>query len=145
MIYCLSILSLMLIAPPSFDSEALVGRWVAMWNSYDLDEVDELFVTDSRVTYFSSEKQGLVHGIEAVREHHRGFGFVPGGREAENELWVDAVRADVFDGSAVVTAIWYFGDRASPAEAQHGPMTMVYEALADEYRLAHLHFATYRD
>ena len=145
MLYWISILTLLSATPASFDSSAAVDRWVAMWNSYDLDEVDELFVTDARVTYFSSEKQGLVEGIEAVREHHRGFGFVSGGREAENELWVDSVRADTFGDSAVVTAIWYFGDKASADEAQRGPMTMVYVAVGDDYRLAHLHFATYRD
>ena len=145
MIYWVSILSFVLAAPPSFDADALVGRWVAMWNSYDLDEVDELFVTDGRVTYFSSEKQGVVRGIEAVREHHRGFGFVSGGRAADNALWIDAVRTDVFGESAVVTAIWHFGDEADKTQAQRGPMTMVYVAVGDDYRLAHLHFATYRE
>ena len=122
---------------------AAVDQWVAMWNSYDLDRVNELFVTDSRVTYFSSERDGLVHGIEAVREHHRGFGFVAGGREPEQELWVESMRVDAFDDTAVVTAVWYFGNRDSKTDAQRGPMTMVYVRVAGELRLAHLHFASY--
>lgn len=127
----------------AFDVEDLISRWVAMWNSYDLDQVEELFLNTDQVTYFSSEKQGLVRGIDAVREHHRGFGFVPGGHEPERELWVEGVEADVFGSSAVVTAIWYFGARAEKGEAQRGPMTFVYVMHDGEFRLVHLHFANY--
>ena len=135
---------LVLAGPQSaFDESDHVGRWVAMWNSYDLDQVDELFVADARVTYFSSEREGLVTGIDAVREHHRGFGFVSGGRTPEQGLWVEDVRSDDFGDTAIVTAIWYFGKRDARSEAQRGPMTMVYVRLANEYRIAHLHFANY--
>lgn len=127
----------------AFDMEELIGRWVAMWNTYDLGQVEELFLTNDKVTYFSSEKQGLVRGIDAVREHHRGFGFVPGGHAPERELWVEDVEADAFGTSAVVTAVWYFGDRAERAKAQRGPMTFVYVLDGSEFRLAHLHFANY--
>ena len=41
---------------------ALLDRWVEMWNSYDLDEVTELFLDDPSLTYFSSEKQGSFGG-----------------------------------------------------------------------------------
>lgn len=128
---------------PEFDAEELVGRWVAMWNSYDLDRVDELFLTDDRVTYLSSEKEGLIRGIEAVREHHREFGFVPGGKTPERQLWVENVDSSVFGDSAVVTAVWFFGNRIQRGEAQRGPMTLVYVRSNGEYRLAHLHFANY--
>ena len=37
-----------------FKSE-LVDEWVAIWNSYDIPRVPELFLNDQRVTYFSSE------------------------------------------------------------------------------------------
>ena len=66
---------------------------------------------------------GLDRGIENIREHHRGFGFVPGGKRAERELWVENVGADDFgDTLGVVTAVWYFGDsgqvsRGEPARA----------------------------
>ena len=127
------------------DVDRLVARWVGLWNSYDLDVVDELFLQDSRVTYFSSEKEGLVRGIEAVREHHKGFGFVPGGKKAERELWVENVETDVFGETAVVTATWFFGSRSAPvAENQRGPMTLVLVRVDGRYRLAHLHFASYR-
>lgn len=129
---------------PAFEAEAYVDRWVQLWQSYDLNLVDELFLHDDRLTYFSSEKEGLIRGLDAVREHHRGFGFVPGGKTPEQTLWVEDVAADRFGDTAVVTAIWYFGDPERPAvENQRGPMTMVYVRDGDGFRIAHLHFARY--
>ena len=129
---------------PSAEAERLVSSWVALWSSYDLDRVDDLFLQDARVTYFSSEKEGLIRGIEKIREHHRGFGFVPGGKKAERELWVENVESDDLGDTLVVTAIWYFGDRETPAaENRRGPMTMVYVRAGGEYRIAHLHFGNY--
>src|SRR3990172_13293598 len=121
-------------AGPSAEAERLMASWVALWSSYDLDRVDDLFLQDARVTYFSSEKEGLIRGIENIREHHRGFGFVPGGKKAERELWVENVGADDFGDTLVVTAIWYFGDRKKPtAEHQRGPMTIVFVRHAGVY------------
>jgi ketosteroid isomerase-like protein len=131
-------------AKPSPEAERLVASWVSLWASYDLDRVYDLFLRDSRVTYFSSEKEGLIRGFENVREHHRGFGFVPGGKKAERELWVENVDSDDFGDTLVVTAVWYFGDRKKPAaETQRGPMTMVYVRTEGEYRIAHLNFGNY--
>jgi SnoaL-like domain len=111
-------------------------------NTYDLDMVDQLFLKDGRVTYFSSEKEGLIRGIEAVREHHRGFGFVPGGKKPPSELRIeDEIAGDLGD-TAIVTAIWFFGDRQK-TENQHRPMTAVYVRAGDGFRLAHLNFSHY--
>lgn len=129
--------------PPPLDADAELGRWVAMWNSYDLDEVSRLFLQDERVTYLSSEREGLIAGPVALREHHEGFGFEPGGRPAEQELWLTEIEPRQFDGAAVVTAVWFFGQRDDLAAAQRGPMTAVYVWTGEEYRLAHLHFANY--
>ncbi len=129
-------------ASRGFDKETEVGRWVRLWNTYNLDMVDELFLQDNRVTYFSSEKKGLIRGIEAVREHHRGFGFVPGGKKPASELWLENVTADDFGDTAIVTAIWYFGDRKK-TENQYGPMTAVYVRSGNEYRIGHLNFSHY--
>ena len=35
---------------PTFDAQAETARWVQLWRIYDLDVVDDLFVTDSTVT-----------------------------------------------------------------------------------------------
>ncbi len=83
-------------AAPAFQTDEVVGQWVSMWNTYDLSLVDSLFLTDNRLTYFSSEKEGLIRGIEAVREHHVGFGFVEGGKEQENTLWLDDLQTQSF-------------------------------------------------
>ncbi len=124
-----------------FDVEQIVGEWVAMWNSYNLSQIDKLFLTDENVTYFSSETEGAFRGIEAVREHHRGFGFVEGGKDQENELWVEDLDATDFGAAVVVTGIWFF--RKSSGKVQRGPVTFVYVKKGEEYRLAHLNFANY--
>jgi hypothetical protein len=66
-----------------FDA-GLVDEWVSLWNTYDLSMVETLFLDDDRVSYFSSEKEGAVQGIQALIEHHRGLGFVPGGKQQPN-------------------------------------------------------------
>lgn len=74
--------------------DALVEEWVAMWSSYDLDQVEELFLDDPRLTYFSSEKEGVIRGKEALLKHHRGFGFLPGGESRASRLWLDSVATE---------------------------------------------------
>ena len=130
-------------APP-FDTNAHMAAWVNLWNTYDLSLVNDLFLTDSTVTYFSSEREGLIVGIEAVRTHHEGFGFVSGGKVAEQELWVDDVHTATHGATAIVTGVWFFGQRSeTPENVQRGPFTFVYVLSDGEYRLAHLNFGTY--
>ncbi|NIO33197.1 MAG: DUF4440 domain-containing protein [Gemmatimonadetes bacterium] len=131
-------------SPETFDAESHVAAWVDLWNTGDLARVDELFLTDSSVTYFSSEREGLIEGFAAVRAHHEGFGFVDGGTQPEQELWVADVRSSMYGDVAVVGAIWQFGDRSAPVDSiQRGPMTAVYVRAGDRYRIAHMHFAEY--
>lgn len=127
-----------------FDATAEINAWLEAWNTRDLSLVDDLFVNDSSATYFSSEKEGLIRGFAAIREHHAGFGFVPGGDAPEDELWVADLHASMFGSAAVVTAIWYFGSRSgNPDSVQRGPMTAVYVADGGGYRIAHMHFSSY--
>ena len=128
------------------DVQVLIDSWVGMWNSYDLRMVDKLFLQDSRVSYFSSEKQGLIQGIEAVRDHHVGFGFVDGGKSQENKLWIGDVHVSEFGTAAVVAGIWYF-QRASEEldSVQKGPFTFVCVRQGREWRLAHLNFSEYKE
>lgn len=123
-----------------FDGAREVRAWVDMWNRFDLDRVDALFVRDARLTYFSSEKPGLIAGIDALRQHHRGFGFVPGGADRGSRLWLEAVQAHTYGGVVVVTATWLF-QRAGAAAAQRGPVTMVLVNEGGGCRIAHAHFA----
>jgi len=120
----------------------LVDEWVAVWNSYDLDQVPKLFLDDERVTYFSSEKEGAVKGFHALMDHHRGFGFVEGGKVSPNKLWLEDVDVASFEDSAVVTAIWFF-KRGGSKQAQKGPITLVYVPAGDSFRIAHANFSNY--
>jgi hypothetical protein len=132
--------------PAEEDLQALVDSWVGMWNSYDLTMVDELFLQDSRVSYFSSEKEGLIQGIEDIRKHHAGFGFVDGGKSQANKLWVENVHIQNFGSAAVVAGIWYFQRASEDVESvQKGPFTFVCVRQGDKWRLAHLNFSEYKN
>ncbi len=127
------------------DVRELIESWTAIWNSYDLAMVDRLFLHDSRISYFSSEREGLIKGFEAVREHHAGFGFVEGGKSQENKLWLEDVHIQVFGAAAVVTGIWYF-QRGSQATGnpQKGPITLFCVWQEKEWRIAHANFSEYK-
>ena len=134
-------------APPilKFDADQLLQNWIDMWNSYDLSQIDNLFLTDDHVTYFSSEKQGLIVGIDAVRQHHAGFGFAPGGAQKDTKLWLDNIHTEIYHTTAVVTALWYF-EKGPPdnRQTQLGPVTIVYIPTEIGYRIAHMNFAEYQ-
>jgi len=136
---------LLSLAAPAQDRVAAVDRtleaWVEMWNSYDLDEVDRLFVADESVTYFSSEYEGLVEGIGALREHHVGFGFRAGGAPTGSRLWLEDVEVRWADGTAVVLAQWLFSRPDAEGPPQKGPVSFVLVAGDDGYRILHAHFA----
>jgi hypothetical protein len=123
-----------------FDGAREVRAWMQMWNRFDLDRVDALFVRDPRLTYFSSEKPGIIAGIDALREHHRGFGFVPGGADRGSRLWLEAVQAHTYGSVVVVTATWLFQRAGAPA-AQRGPVTLVLLNEGSGCRIVHAHFA----
>lgn len=120
----------------------LIDEWVSIWNSYDLSMVERLFLNDSRVTYFSSEKRGLTMGIDALLAHHGELGFVEGGKDSPNRLWLEDTRIEAFEGAVVVKADWLF-QRGGSDEIQRGPVTMVYVLAEDGYRIAHAHFSNY--
>jgi ketosteroid isomerase-like protein len=122
-------------------NEKIVDKWVEIWNNYNLDRVRDLFLDDARVTYFSSEKQGLIKGIDDLIEHHREFGFVEGGKNTDNKLWLEDVEIEEFSETVVVKADWIFHRKDSITQ-QRGPVTIVY--LKDEsHRIAHAHFSNY--
>jgi len=127
-----------------FDMETEMDKWTSMWNTYDLSMVDSLFLTNDRVTYFSSEKEGLITGIEAVKEHHIGFGFVPGGKIHPNRLWLEELNAQSFGEVTTVAGIWFFETvDGENTEISKGPVTFVYLLTESGYRIAHVHFANY--
>ena len=134
-------------SPPiiKFDADQLLQNWVDMWNTCDLSQIDALFLTDQHLTYFSSETQGLIVGIDAVREHHVGFGFEPGGAQKNTKLWLDHIHTEFYSAVAVVTALWYF-EKGPPdnRQTQIGPVTIIYTPTQTGYRIAHMNFAEYQ-
>jgi hypothetical protein len=117
------------------NAKSLIVAWEKSWNTYDLDEVQHLFVNDSSVTYFSSERAGLIHGIDSLVRHHKGFGFLSGGKTSPNKLWLTEIRYL----PAAVTAIWHFQRPGSPE--QRGPVTFSLHRDAKGLRIAHAHFS----
>jgi hypothetical protein len=133
-----------MLSPKASATTRLIIRWTRFWNSYDLDELEALFVMDERVTYFSSEKQGLLRGPEALRRHHAGFGFVPGGKVSANSLWLEQVAEDRLDrGATLITAIWCFRRASAPDIVQRGPLSAVVVRTRRGPRIAHMNFSTY--
>jgi ketosteroid isomerase-like protein len=122
-------------------SEKVLDDWVEIWNNYNLDMVKELFLDDERVTYFSSEKQGLIKGIEELIAHHREFGFVEGGNETGNKLWLEDIEIEEFTNLVVVKADWLFQRKGSDQQ-QRGPVTLVY-LKQNGYKITHAHFSNY--
>ncbi len=113
----------------------LIEAWEKSWNTYDLNEVSRLFVDDTSVTYFSSERPGLIRGIDSLVAHHRRFGFVTGGKASENKLWLSEVR--YLPGA--VTATWHF--QRPGRDEQRGPVSFVLKKMQQGYRIAHAHFS----
>ena len=124
--------------------EKLINNWVEMWNSYDLNLVEQLFLPDSNLTYFSSKKEGLITAIDAVQKHHKSFDFIPGGKTQSNKLWLENLKFVDFGSTSVVTGIWYFQRGSENAEeAQRGPVTFVCIRKNQTYYIAHVNFAEY--
>ena len=124
-------------------AQDLLEGWLAMWRRYDLDRVADLFVNDDALTYFPSDREGLIEGFLAVREYHEGLGFVAGGFQPESEMWLEQVTVADFDESAVIGAVWYFGTRVNRRAAGRGPLTMVLARTDLGFRISHLNFGNY--
>jgi len=103
--------------------------------------VDRLFVTDGTVTYFSSERNGLIEGFDAIREHHDGFGFRAGGAATGSRLWLEDVAVRWEGETAVVMAQWYFARAGADGPPQKGPVSFVFVPRDGGFRILHAHFA----
>ncbi|MDH3424946.1 MAG: nuclear transport factor 2 family protein, partial [Gemmatimonadota bacterium] len=129
---------------PGADSPTeLLDAWLTMWGRYDLDRVRDLFLNADALTYFPSDEEGLITGIDAVVAYHQELGFASGGFEPEGELWLEDVTVADLGESAVIGAVWYFGNRVNRAGAGRGPLTMVLTRTSSGLRISHLHFGNY--
>ena len=115
-----------------------------MWRRYDLDRVADVFVTDDALTYFPSDREGLIEGYAAVRAYLEELGFVAGGFQPDSEMWHEQVTVSDFGESAVVGAVWYFGNRLNRRAAGRGPLTMVLTRVGEGWRISHVNFGNYQ-
>ena len=132
----------------SIESEEVtevIDRWLDLWATYDLNRLEEIFWNDPNCSYFSSEREGLIKGYNALIPHHRGFGFISGGKTPGNTLWLEELDVLISTQTAVVSAIWYFGDKTQPKDSiQRGPVTFVLLKDKDQQvKIGHTHFANY--
>jgi ketosteroid isomerase-like protein len=121
----------------------IIDDWVRFWNTFDLNQIEELFLKDDRVSYFSSEFEKLIKGYDNLIKHHEGFGFVKGGKEIRSKLWLEEIDVEDLGDSAIVGAIWFF-KRSNTENPQTGPVTIVYERTTDGWRIAHANFGNYK-
>jgi tetratricopeptide (TPR) repeat protein len=129
-------------APDRRTVASVLAAWTTAWNLYDLDAAMGLFASQPAPTYFSSEKPGRIEGRDALAAHHRGFGFVPGGKPSDSRLWIEAITVEARGDTAWATATWYFDrDVAGPVAPQRGPVTFVLVRGGDGWRVVHAHFA----
>jgi len=129
----------------AIEVETVIEDWLKLWSTYDLDLVEDIFWQNENATYFSSEKEGLIKGYEHFIAHHEGFGFVKGGKSAEKSLWLEDINITIHNETAVVEAIWYFGDaNAAEKTVQNGPVSFVLvNNEIGKVKIAHTHFANY--
>lgn len=122
--------------------EDALKTWTVMWNMADLTLLYSLFSANPAPSYFSSEKKGLIRGLEPLVEHHRELGFTAGGKAQDNRLWLEDVHVQPFGTAALVTARWFF-DKSVGEEGpvEQGPVTFVLVLAPDGYRIVHAHFA----
>ncbi|MBN1682347.1 nuclear transport factor 2 family protein [Candidatus Bathyarchaeota archaeon] len=120
-----------------------IEKWVDFWNSYDLDKFDNLFLNDMRVTYFSSERQGLIKGYNALIHHHEEFGFVKGGKIQQTKLWLEDIDIKNYNEITIVCAIWYFRRNNNPIP-QKGPVTIIYQHTSQGWKIIHMNFSNYK-
>lgn len=127
------------------EANELIDKWLVLWETYDLNRLEDIFWNSPECSYFSSEKEGLITGYNALIPHHKGFGFEEGGKKTTKSLWLEDLNLQMLESTCVVTAIWYFGDKTIPKDSvQHGPVTFV--LLRDNnkvVRIGHTQFANY--
>ena len=104
---------------------------------------DRLFAGDETLTYFASDREGLLEGIDAVRDYHADLGFVAGGFQPEQELWLEQVTISDFGDSAMIGAVWFFGNPVNRQAAGRGPLTMVLTRSSSGLKIAHANFGNY--
>jgi len=123
----------------------VIAEWETFWNTYDLDQMSNLFMDNDALTYFSSEKEGLIRGYDAMIEHQKGFGFVAGGKKSDAKLWLEDIETDYVGDVAIVTAIWFFDVvRDGKKILMKGPVSFICtKDSAGKFKMQHVNFSNY--
>jgi len=127
---------------PASVQDALDG-WLRAWRRYDLDGLADVLLQDRALTYFANDEEGTLEGFDAVRAYYEGLGFVSGGFQPENELWLQDVLVADFEETAVISAVWHFGSRLMRTDAARGPFSMVVVRTSSGYRISHVNMGNY--
>lgn len=127
------------------DINIVMDNWLKLWESNDLNLIDSVFFESKELTYFSSEKEGLISGFDALKPHHTGFGFVEGGKQNEKSLWLEDLESHIYGQTALVAGIWYFGDRSDTTTVpDRGPVSFILiKNQENKTKIIHCHFANY--
>ncbi len=123
----------------------VINKQLELWKTYDLNMLDDIFLQTEDLTYFSSEKEGLMIGYQHLKPHHSGFGFVEGGKQPEKSLWLEEIETKIYGETAMVAALWYFGDKNIVKDSvANGPVTFILiNDKQDNVKIVHTHFANY--
>jgi hypothetical protein len=127
---------------PASAQDALDG-WLRAWRRYDLDGLADVLLQDRALTYFANDEEGTLEGFDAVQAYYEGLGFVSGGFQPENELWLEDILIADFEETAVVSAVWHFGSRLMRTDAALGPFSMVVVRTSSGYRISHVNMGNY--
>jgi hypothetical protein len=124
----------------------ILNNWLNLWATYDLNLLPDIFLQSDKLTYFSTEKKGVIKGYKQMYPHHKSFGFAEGGAQPKITLWLEDIQPRIYGETAVVTAIWYDTAYGAPKEtAKNGPVTFV--LVRDDQgnvRIANASFADYK-
>ena len=129
--------------PDLVNARATLDAWVELWGTYDLAELPSLFLDGGSLTYFSSETEGVIRGMESLRTHHQGFGFADGGVQTESRLWLEGLELEPAGTAVSATAVWFFQSSPETDEIGRGPVTFVLVPSGGGYKIQHAHFANY--
>ena len=96
--------------PKEYKISIAMKKWIRMWNNYDLDIMDDLFLKSDTLSYFSSTEKGIIRGFDAVKKHLEKLGFVRGGKDSLDRFWLDQPVVSIVGNTAIITGMWYLNE-----------------------------------
>ncbi len=125
-----------------------ITRWVEFWNTRDLNRLSDIFVPDgdgplAGVAYISSEEPGVITGMQALIDHHKGFDFIAGGNQGKGSLCL--TDQEIFwnrnSNCPNVTAAWHYQVSQSSEEPSQGRVRFILVPFDEQYRISQANFS----